>query len=66
MKMHRHISVFSNPITEKRFLRYLEEKQKRDFESFKRSEERINGDNLSEQIINTASENYDNKKQAER
>lgn len=52
MKMHRRTSVFDNPITERRFLKHLEEKEKRDFENFKRKEEIIFDDNLSERIIN--------------
>jgi len=50
--MHRRTSVFDNPITERRFLKHLEEKEKRDFENFKRKEEIIFDDNLSERIIN--------------
>jgi predicted nucleic acid-binding OB-fold protein len=50
--MHKHVSVFDTPTAEKKFCKYLEEKQKKEFEHFKIKEKRIFGDNLSEQIIN--------------
>lgn len=54
--MKKRISVFDNPIAEKRFLEHIKEKQKRSFENFKRKESRISGDNCSNQIINSTLE----------
>jgi hypothetical protein len=50
--MRKQTSVFDNPISKKRFLQYLEEKERKDFEIFKRREGKKDTDNSSELIIN--------------